>query len=263
MAAVQGDRPLEGAPVPIARLHPKLYVAEAIGTALLIAVGLSIVIGIFGVGSPIAQLLPSEPGRRALAGALFGLTGTLITISPLGKLSGAHINPSVTLAFWLEGKLATRDALGYVVAQCLGAVVGAMALLAWGRMGASDHYGAALVGAGVAEPLAVLGEIVATGALVLVLFITASHAATRRFTPWTIPPLFSWLVWWEAPLSGASTNLARSLGPAVIGGDWRGFWVYLIGPAVGAALAVGILRLEIIGRHRVQVARVSHFHRTQ
>jgi aquaporin Z len=252
------DRPLEGSPMPYDRLHPRLYVAEAAGTALLVAVGLSVVIVCFGVGGAITRSLPNTAARHVLAGALFGTTGALITLSPLGRLSGAHINPAVTLAFWLESKIAWRDALAYVAAQCLGGILGAVPLLAWGRLGASIDYGATLVGAGFPVWQALLGEVVATALLVLAIFITAAHAPTRRFTPWTLPPLFAWLVWWESPISGASTNPARSLGPALIAGQWHGFWIYVVGPAVGAALAIGLLRLEVIGRHAVTVARVFH-----
>jgi aquaporin Z len=130
-------------------------------------------------------------------------------------------------------------------------------LLLWGSMGRELGYGATLVGSGVALWLAFGGEVVATLALVLAIFITASHERTRAFTPWTIPPLFAWLVWWEAPLSGASANPARSLGPAVISGLWGDFWIYAIAPLMGAALAIGLLRLDWLGHHRVPVARIA------
>ncbi|HWW21697.1 MAG TPA: MIP/aquaporin family protein [Steroidobacteraceae bacterium] len=251
------DRPLHGQPVPANRLHPRLYAAEAAGTALLVAVGLSIVIAIFARHGPIAAVLPSPGARRALAGAGFGTIGALIAISPLGRLSGAHINPAVSLAFWLEGKLAWRDLLGYVLAQMLGAAAGAVGLLLWGDIARELDFGATLVGSGVPLWLAFLGEAFATFALVLAIFISASHERTRAFTPWTIPPLFAWLVWWEAPLSGASANPARSFGPALISGLWGDFWIYVFAPLMGAALGIGLLRLELLGQHRVEVARVA------
>ena len=253
------DHPLHGRPVPYNRLHPRLYLAEGAGTALLVWFGLSMVILFFGHGSKLATLLPSAALRRLLAGACFGTVGALITISPLGRVSGAHINPAVSLAFWLEGKLAWRDTLGYVLAQLLGALLGACALLLWGAMGRGMQYGATTVGAGVSVWVALGGEVLATLALVLAIFITAAHASTRRLTPWTIPPLFAWLVWWEGPWSGASANPARSLGPALLSGQWAHFWIYVLGPLLGAALAIALLRLPMLGRHRVQVARLYHF----
>jgi aquaporin Z len=250
---------LHGRPVPYNRLHPRLYLAEGAGTALLLLFGLSVVIAFFAPGSVLATLLPSAALRRALAGAGFGTVGALITISPLGRISGAHINPAVSFAFWLEHKLAWRDAVGYAAAQLSGASVGGAGLLLWGAMGRSVQFGASTVGPGVSVWLALAGEVLATAALVLTIFITAAHRRTRRFTPWTLPPLFAWLVWWEAPWSGASTNPARSLGPVLLTGDWSHFWIYLLGPLLGAALAVTLLRLQIFGPHRVQVARLFHF----
>ena len=251
------DRPLHGQPVPHDRLHPQLYLAEAAGTALLVGVGLSLVIVFFGAGSPLVAWLPANALRRVLTGACFGTVGALIAISPLGRISGAHINPAVSLAFWLEGKLAWRDTLGYVLAQLLGAVIGALPLLLWGGMGRSINYAITHSGPQVPIALAFGGEVLATLALVLAIFITSSHERTRRWTPWTIPPLFAWLNYWEAPLSGASTNPARSLGPAVISGVWSEWWLYAIAPMLGATLAIGLLRLNLIGRHQVTVARVA------
>ena len=236
-----------------------MYWSEFAGTFSLIAAGLSIVIATFGSGSPLAAIVPSLPLRRLFAGALFGATGALISISPVGRISGAHINPAVTFAFWLEGMLAWRDALGFVAGQFLGAAAGAVALLFWGEMGMSVQYGATAVGVGVSAWTAFAGEVAATGFLVLVLFITAAHERTRAWTPWTLPPLFAWLVWWEGPLSGASTNPARSFGPALISGDWQDFWIYAVGPLLGAALAVALLKCEVMGTHRVAVAKLFHF----
>ena len=88
--------------------------AELVGTAVLVLVGLSLVILMFGEGSPIPSVLPSEGWRRLITGFLFGTTGALIALSPVGERSGAHINPIVTLAFRLMGKLDLRTSLGSV-----------------------------------------------------------------------------------------------------------------------------------------------------
>src|SRR5512140_3562400 len=104
-------------------IRPKvwpLWVSELVGTALLVGVGCSFVILDFGAGSPVVARLPGAGARRALTGFLFGSVGALIAISPVGKVSGAHINPAVTLAFWLMGRMKARVALGYVAAQLAG-----------------------------------------------------------------------------------------------------------------------------------------------
>jgi aquaporin Z len=234
--------------------------AEFIGTALLVAIGVSFVIVIFGQGSFVQFLLPDEAARRFLAGGLFGLVGSLITVSPIGRISGAHINPAVSLAFWLEGKLAWQDAVLFMLAQCSGGLLGAAWLLVWGQIGRSIEFGVTAPGAGVSLWGALAGETVITFILVLTIFITAAHVRTRRFTPWTMPFLFSSMAWLEGPVSGASANPARSIGPALIAGTWNDQWIYILGPMLGSSLAIGFIRLQIVALPRVVVARLSHFH---
>ena len=109
MADVEGLR-MVGAPD---RPVPwPLFLSEAIGTALLVLVGLSLVILMFGAGSPIAPVVPNEALRRLITGFLFGTTGALIALSPIGRESGAHINPVVTLGFCLMGRLDATTAAG-------------------------------------------------------------------------------------------------------------------------------------------------------
>ena len=236
-----------------------LFGAEFLGTGLLVTVGLSIVILDFGQGGPMVQFLPSPGWRRLITGFLFGTTGALITLSPLGKESGAHINPAVTLGFWLMRKLKTRYALGYVLAQITGAVVGAVPLLAWGAMGRSVAFGATLPGAAYGAGWALLGEVVTTFALIFGLFYFLQHRYLRAFTPALFPFLYAVMVFAEANVSGTSTNPARSLGPAVISDNWHGWWVYWLGPFLGTLLGVTVFRLA--GRHlwTITVAKLYHF----
>jgi aquaporin Z len=237
----------------------KPFGAELIGTALLIAVGLSIVILDFGHGTPLVRLMPSDAWRRVVTGFFFGTTGALITLSRLGKESGAHINPAVTFGFWLMGRMKSRHALGYVVCQLAGALIGAVPLLAWGTMGHSVAYGATLPGAayGVMWPL--LGETATTFALIFALFFFLQHRLLRTYTPALFPPLYAIMVWLEAPISGTSTNPARSFGPAAVSGHWHGWWIYWLGPLAGTLLAVAAFRLAGWRRWRIEVAKLHHF----
>ncbi len=148
-----------------------LFVSELIGTALLVLVGLSLVILMFGAGTPMARLIPSEGLRRLVTGFLFGTTGACIALSPVGKVSGAHINPVVTLAFRLMGKLDLRTTLGYIGAQLIGAVVGSLPLLFWGAMGESVAFGATLPGSGITLSTVLLGEVITTFAMVTLLAV--------------------------------------------------------------------------------------------
>jgi aquaporin Z len=126
-------------------------------------------------------------------------------------------------------------------------------------MGASNHWGASVPGEGLPVWVAVAGEITCTFLLVLLIFIFASRKRTQPFTPLVNPVLFAFLVWLEGPLSGASANPARSFGPALIGSTWQGWWVYWLGPMLGAALAVVVTKLEVLGHHRPHQARLFHF----
>jgi len=236
-----------------------LFGAEFVGTALLVGVGLSIVIVNFGQGSPLIQLIPVAGERRLLTGFLFGTTGAMIALSPLGKESGAHINPVVTLSFWIMGKLRGSHALGYILAQCAGAIVGTLPLLAWGQMGKSVAFGATLPGTGYNIWMALLGEMVTTFLLITGLFIFLRHRQLRQFTPALFPFLYALMVFVEAPVSGTSTNPARSLGPALISGEWHAWWLYWLGPLLGTLLGVSIFRFTGLRWLEIEVAKLYHF----
>jgi len=238
------------------RIRWALFVSELIGTALLVLVGLSLVILMFGAGTPMARLIPSEGLRRLITGFLFGTTGACIALSPVGRVSGAHINPAVTLAFRLMGKLDLPTSLGYVGAQLIGAVVGSLPLLLWGAMGKSVVFGATLPGPGFTVSAAFLGEVITTFAMVALLAVFLGFRAIRPFTPAIFPPLYAIMVWAESPLSGTSTNPARSFGPSLVSGQWQGWWIYWAGPVAGMLLAV--LACSALAK-RIESARLYHF----
>jgi aquaporin Z len=235
----------------------KVYGAEAIGTALLVWIGLSVVVLDFGTGSPVIGLLPDAGLRRLITGFLFGTTGAIIAISPFGKESGAHINPVVTLGFWMMGRFDAKHVPGYLVSQFAGAALGASGLLAWGTMGRSVEFGSTVPGFGNASALA--GETVTTFALMFLLFYFLRHRTLKHFTPALFPPLYALMVWLEAPLSGTSTNPARTLGPALVAWEWRGWWIYWMGPLIGTLLAVAVHRLAGHRWPRIEVAKMHHF----
>jgi aquaporin Z len=236
-----------------------LWGSELLGTALLVSIGCSVVIADFAVGSPVVHWLPSVVARRVVTGFLFGTVGGSIALSRIGKVSGAHLNPVVTLAFWTRRTMSGRLAVGYVVAQCVGGVLGAAALRLWGAMGASVDWAATVPGSRGILP-AFLGEAGATACLIGGLFIMVGHRRLRRFTPGLFPLLYAALVGLEAPLSGTSTNPARSLGPSVIGGIWSSWWIYWLAPALGALAALGMLSaLAPLTRWELTVAKVYHF----
>ncbi len=232
--------------------------AELAATAGLVGLGLSAVIIDFGTGGVVTTAIPDAGVRRALTGLVFGTIGALLAVSPLGRESGAHLNPAVTLAFRIRGGISTGTAVVYGASQCAGAIIGCLPLLAWGAFGRSVAYGATLPGTPYPAWAVLAGEGLSTAALIFGLLLMLGHARLRPLTPLLFPPLYALLVFAEAPISGTSTNPARSLGPAVVSGRWDGWWIYWIGPLLGTLLGVAIHRLGPLRRLEFEVAKIAH-----
>jgi aquaporin Z len=238
------------------KYRSKFFISEFIGTALLLLAGLSIVIFMFGSGSPMATLIPNVKVRQIITGFLFGSVGASIALSNIGKMSGAHINPAVTMVFWLFRKIEGRLAITYVLAQLTGAIIGCLPLLIWGSMGRSIDFGATYPGEGYSSQTAFLGEVITTFTMVLLLIVFIGFRQIRQLTPYMFPFLYAIMVPLEAAISGTSTNPARSLGPAVISGQWQGWWIYFIGPIAGAFMAS--LAGSVLAK-RITIAKLYYF----
>jgi aquaporin Z len=192
----------------------------------------------------VPSALHSHGARLLLTGLIFAGFGSLIAISPLGRRSGAHLNPAVTIGFWCERHLHRHDLAGYIVAQCLGAIVGVGLLrLCWGSPAASVDYGVTSPGHGLNAIEAVGVEALMTATLVLTIFFFVSSSRTARWTPLVVWIVIAVLVWQGAPFTGTSLNPARSLGPALVAGHWHDYWVYVLGPLSGAAMAIALWAL--------------------
>jgi len=238
------------------KYRAKFFYSEFLGTALLLLLGLSIVIFMFGTGSPMADLIPSIKVRQVITGFLFGSVGASIALSPIGKLSGAHINPAVTMVFWIFRKIEGRLAITYVLAQLTGAIIGCLPLLIWGQLGRSIDFGATVPGEGYSTQTALMGEIITTFTMVSLLILFIGFRNIRQFTPYMFPILYAIMVPLEAAISGTSTNPARSFGPAVVSGEWAGWWIYLVGPVAGALFAS--LACSALAK-RITIAKLYHF----
>jgi aquaporin Z len=230
--------------------------AEAVATALLMVGGLTAVILVVSPTGPLAGLDLPDWARRFVAGGLFGLSGTAASLSRWGRLSGAHLNPAVTLAFRIEGTISTARAAGYVLAQLTGALVGSAVVRLWGPWGRGVSWGTTVPRAGLAGWQAAGLEAGVTLVLIVLVLSLVARPSLRHLTPWTMGPLYAVLVALEAPLTGTSSNPARSFGPAVVTGTWTEAWVYWVGPAVGALVGVGLLHL--VTRRRAAEARLVY-----
>lgn len=173
----------------------------------------------------------------------------------MGAVSGAHLNPVVSIAFALRGDFPWRRVPGYIGVQLLGATLACLFLLA--VFGNVDHLGATLPGSGYKAWQAFLMEIALTATLVSVILGTASAAQNvGTIGALGVGGYIALAGLWAAPVSGTSMNPARSLGPALVGGNWTAYWVYVAGPLVGAATAVGCA-LILRGRGGDATARAA------
>jgi aquaporin Z len=204
--------------------------SEVLGTffLVLVAVGAGMVNARFG-----GQAVPY--GARVVAPALMVMAAILF----MGSVSGAHLNPAVSLAFALRGDFPWIRVLPYIVAQFVGAVLAT--LLLWALLGKQGSAGLTLPGHGISTATAMAWEIVLTTGLVSVIQGTASGAQQLgALAALGVGSYIALAGLWGAPVSGASMNPARSLGPALVLNDWTSWWAYLVGPIAGGAIAVGI-----------------------
>ena len=218
------------------------YVAEFLGTFALVFIG---------CGS--AVIAGGQIGYAGIAFA-FGLT-VLAMVYAIGPISGCHINPAISIAMLVAGKMKGKDALMYIIAQCLGAVVAAGILLAIanGVSGydlATDGLGQNGFGrdgspAGYSLAACFLAEVVLTAIFLFVIFGSTSKGAPKGFAGLSIGFSLVLIHLVGIPITGTSVNPARSLGPAIFarGDAISQVWLFLIAPVLGAIVAALIWKL--------------------
>jgi MIP family channel proteins len=164
---------------------------------------------------------------------VFGLI-VMVMVYATGHLSGAHINPAVTVAFTITRHFPPRDAAAYIAAQLAGALLGALLLVAvWPDQPAELGATVPSVGAGSAF----VYELVLTAFLMFVITAVATDTrAVGAAAAIAIGATVALDALFGGPVTGASMNPARSLGPALVAGEWDDFWLYVAGPLIGAAL---------------------------
>jgi aquaporin Z len=195
-------------------------------------------------GSPAFAALPDSFVRRMLIGIAMGLTALALILSPLGKRSGAHFNPAVTLTFWRLGKVQPWDAFFYVVAQFAGGMAGVAVIAAAAPRLLADpsvNFVATLPGtAGIGAAFA--AEFAISFVLMLTVLKVSNHARLARYTPFFAATLVASYITFEAPLSGMSMNPARTFGSAFVGHVWTGLWIYFTAPVLAMQVAALVYR---------------------
>ncbi len=204
------------------------------------------------------QSLPSAPVRRAFMGLAMGATAVTIILSPWGQRSGAHMNPSVTLAFLSLRKIAPWDAFFYVVAQILGGVAGVQ--LAEFLISTPLHHAAVnwvvTVPGPNGWPEALVAEVVIS-ALLMTTVLLVSNSRLSTWTPLCAGMLVALYIFLEAPISGMSMNPARTLGSAVAAHYYPALWIYFVGPPLGMVAAAQLYRFTR-GLRLVYCAKLHH-----
>ena len=210
-------------------MNTKNLVAEFIGTFALIFIG--------------AGALAITEANLVGVALAHGLV--IVTFAyAYGHISGTHINPAVTLALLIAGEIQIAAAVGYWVVQFLGGILGAFVLKA--VLPEAGDLGVTILGSGVTATQGLIVEIVLTFFLVNTIFNTAVSGKAGNFAGLAIGLTLVLSILMGGPLTRASLNPARTLGPAIASGNYADIWLYFVGPAIGAVLAallyIGVLK---------------------
>src|SRR5262245_22218637 len=178
--------------------------------------------------SPIQRYFACDAVRRLFMGLAMGATIIAIVISPWGKQSGAHFNPAVTFTFYRLGKVTSWDAVFYCAAQLLGAVAGvalAVLLLQGAPADEAVRYAATVPGI-YGETITFVAELAISFLLMIAILVASNHKVLAPYTRYFTAILITSYIALESPVSGMSTNPARTFGPAFCGSYWHGIWIY-------------------------------------
>lgn len=209
--------------------------------------------------SPVHQALTSAFLRRVLMGLAMGLTAISIVYSPIGKRSGAHFNPSVTLTFFRLGKINFWDAVFYMAAQFMGGTTGVL-LIALVLKSLLRHpavnYVATLPGE-LGPGIAFLAELLISFTLMTVVLNVSNTSGIARYTGLFAGTVVATYISFEAPVSGMSMNPARTFISAFSANVWESLWIYFTAPPLGMLSAAEVY-LWLKGKRRIACAKLHH-----
>jgi aquaporin Z len=241
------------------RRHWPEYLIEAAGLGLFMVSACAFTTLLEHPASPVRALVPDAGLRRLLMGLAMGWTAIALVYSPWGQRSGAHINPSVTLAFFRLGRVPGADALFYVLAQFAGGLLGtALARLLLGALVADPAVAFAATVPGPHGPYVAFGaEAAISFVLMLAVLTVSSRPRLASRTGLVAGALVALYITFEAPVSGMSMNPARTFASAVPSGTWTSAWIYFTAPLAGMTLAAEAFR-ALGGARRRACAKLHH-----
>jgi len=241
------------------RDHWPEYLMEAAGLGMFMISACVFTVLLMHPASPSAHWIVDPVWKRVVIGIAMGLTAVALIYSPWGRRSGAHFNPSVTIAFFRLGKIAFEDAFFYVVSQFTGAVVGVLIsvvfLSPW-IWNVHVNYAVTSPGShGVGAAL--VSEFAISFLLMTTVLVASNNKRLAAFTGLFAGILVATYITIEAPLSGMSMNPARTFGSALPAHMWKDWWIYFSAPPLGMLAAAGIY-IKLVGAHKVICAKLHH-----
>ena len=251
---------LEAAPLVALRAHWPEYLIEGALLGVFMFVACGAVVMLEHPGSAVRRAVPRGAARRGIAGVLMGVTAIGLIYSPWGGRSGAHMNPSVTLAFLALGKVTVWDAAWYIAAQFAGGTLGVqVARAALGRRLAHpsvNHAATTPRAPGWRGMWAAWGGEFTISILMMSMVLAASNDGdVAAYTGLFAGVLVACFIVAEAPVSGMSMNPARTLASAVAARTYRGLWIYFTAPPLGMLLAAG---MYVASDGHVHCAKMNH-----
>ena len=239
------------------RLHWRLYVYEGAELAWFMVAACVATVVLFGASSHVVTAVPSPALRRAMMGVAMGVTAVMIIHSPMGKRSGAHFNPAITLTYLRLGKIAPWDAAGYVLGQFAGGSFGVgLSALVLGKSLAQPSVDYAVTVPGIGGTAGAFGaELFMAVLLMGVVLWSSNETKWAKYTSYFVGLLIVNYIFFFAPVSGFSINPARTVGSAVFAGVWTAVWLYFVAPLLGM-LAAAEIYVRGYGIERVLCAKL-------
>jgi len=237
--------------------HWRLYLDEGAELAIFMISACCFTVWLFDPAYPAPHLLPDNALRRLLMGVAMGVTAILIIHSPMGKRSGAHFNPAITMTYFRLRKIAAWDAIYYVIFQFLGGIfgVGVSAVLLGNSIAVPSVDYAITVPGTYGTAAAFFAELFMAALLMAVVLWFSNQPSLAIYTSYLVGILITFYILLFAPISGFSINPARTTASAMFAHVWTAVWLYFVAPILGMMTAAE-LHLRLSGEDKILCAKL-------